>query len=329
MIIGKVPENILKRSVLNRIRTKRSEVLVGADVGTDCAVLNFADNELMVVTEDPVTMTAKDQAMLSVYAVLNDLSAMGAECVAIMVTCILPPDSSEEDLKRLMDEIEKYAHQENVQIIGGHTEVSDIVTRPLLSLAGVGKVDSDKLVTQSGAKAGDDVVVTKWIGLEGTTIIAKEKETELLSKFPQKLIYDARNFDKYLSVIPEAATAVKSGVSAMHDASQGGIFAALWQIAASSGVGLEIDLKKIPVKQETIEICNFFDLNPYELTAAGSMVITTADGNDLVSQLKKEGINAVVVGKVTDSNDRVVYTEDTRRFLEPVRNEEIYKLFNK
>ena len=329
MITGKVPENILKRSVLNRIKTKRSEVLVGADVGIDCAVLNFEDNELTVVTQDPVTVTKMDQASLSVCAVLNDLAAMGATPVGLMITCILPKDSSEDELRALMDEIETNASKEKVQIVGGHTEVSTIVNAPLLLLTGIGKVSADKLVTQKGAKSGDDVVITKWIGLEGTTIIAKEKETELLSKFPQKMIYDAKNFDKYLSVIPEAATAVKSGVTAMHDASEGGIFAALWQIAYSSGVGLEVDLHKIPVKQETIEICNFFDLNPYELMAAGSMVITTKDGNGLVQELIKEGISATIVGKITDSNDRVVYTADSRRFLEPVRNEEIYKILNK
>ena len=138
-----------------------------------------------------------------------------------------------------------------------------------------------------GAKPGDDVVITKWIGIEGTTILANEHEEELLKRFPSRMIYEAKNFDQYLSVIPEAALAVKSGVTAMHDVTEGGIMGALWELAESSGVGLEIDLKKIPVKQETIEICNYFDINPYHLISSGSMLMTTKDSTKLCQVLKK------------------------------------------
>ena len=134
---------------------------------------------------------------------------------------------------------------------------------------------------------------------------------------------EARNFDRYLSVIPEAAVAVKSGASAMHDVSEGGIFGALWELAESAGVGLEIDLKKIPIRQETVEICEFFDLNPYKLLSGGCLLIATEDGNGLVMELEKADIPAVIIGKATDSNDRVLINEEERRFLETTQTDEL------
>ena len=115
----------------------------------------------------------------------------------------------------------------------------------------------------------------------------------------------------------------------MHDVTEGGIFGALWEIAEASGVGLEIDLKKIPLKQETVEICEFFGINPYELISSGSMLMAAEDGNGLVMELEKAGIPAVVIGKATDSNDRVLLNEDERRFLEPPKTDELYKALSK
>ena len=136
----------------------------------------------------------------------------------------------------------------------------------------------------------------------------------LRERYSQPFIDKAKELDRYISVLSEAATAVKSGVAAMHDVTEGGIFGALWEIAEASGVGLEIDLKKIPLKQETVEICEFFGINPYELISSGSMLMATEDGNGLVMELEKAGIPAVVIGKATDSNDRVLLNEEERRF---------------
>ena len=127
-------------------------------------------------------------------------------------------------------------------------------------------------------------------------------------------------------MVPEAAPAVKSGVTAMHDVTEGGVFGALWELAESSGVGLLIDLRKIPVKQETVEICNFFDINPYELMSGGSMLMTAEDGNRLVMDLQAAGIEATIIGKCTDNNDRVLINGEMRRFLEPAKTDELYKV---
>jgi hydrogenase maturation factor len=131
---------------------------------------------------------------------------------------------------------------------------------------------------------------------------------------------------EYISVVPDAAVARAVGVTSMHDVTEGGIFGALWEIAAASKVGLEVDLKKILLKQETVEICEFYDLNPYMLISSGSMLIVTDHANQLVDRLKAEGIAAAVIGRITEGNDRIIINEDERRFLEPPKSDELYKV---
>ena len=226
----------------------------------------------------------------------------------------------------MMEQAEAAAHAANVQIMGGHTEVTRVVNQPVISVVGVGKAKKGRLISTAGARPGMDVIVTKWIGLEGTSIIAKEREEELLTRYPQALVDTAKGFDAYLSVLPEARIAVESGVSAMHDVTEGGIFGALWEMAESAGVGLEVDLKKIPIRQETVEVCEFFDVNPYELISSGSMLMAAADGNGLVRALEAANIPAVCIGKVTEGNDRVLLSGEERRFLEPPKTDELYKV---
>ena len=326
MKIGKVPENVLKRSVIRQLHTKRDEVLVGAAVGEDCAAVELAADEMFVVSTDPITGTAQDIGKLAILITTNDLASAGAEPVGVMLTILLPEDFEEPELRNLMQQLEAACKEVSVQIMGGHTEVTRAVSQPVVTVCGVGKAKKGKLVTTGGARPGMDVIATKWIGLEGTSIIAKEKEAELLTRYAPDFIRTAKDFDRYLSVMGEAAVAVSNGVSAMHDVTEGGIFGALWELAEASGVGLEIDLKRIPIRQETVEICEFFDVNPYELISSGCMLMAAEDGNTLVQKLYQAGIPAVVIGKATEGNDRVIVNEEERRFLEPPKTDELYKV---
>jgi len=156
--------------------------------------------------------------------------------------------------------------------------------------------------------------------------LAREREEELCNRYAQPFIDIAKTFGQMMSIIPEAAVAAKSGAGAMHDVSEGGVFGALWELAESAGVGLEIDLKKIPIRQETIEICEYFDLNPYKILSGGCLLIATEDGNGLVMELEKANIPAVVIGKATEGRDRVLINEDERRFLETTQTDELYSL---
>lgn len=327
MRLGKVSDSVLKRSVLKKIKNHREEVILGAALGEDCAFLQFDEGDLVGVTTDPITCTKDGSGKVAVYNVTNDLAAGGAVPVAVLVSALFPKKTSEDKIKRHMEEVEEACKDVNVQIVGGHTEITDAVTRPVLTLTGIGKAKKDQMTGTGNAKPFQDVVMTKWIGLEGTYLLAKERREELKKRYPESMIDSAEEFEKFLSVIPEAATAVKSGVSAMHDISEGGVFSALWQLAESSGVGLEIDMKKIPVKQETIEICEFFGLNPYYFVSGGALLIVTDNGHDLVNELAKCEIFATVIGKTTDSNDRVVMNDYEKRFLEPSQSDGLHQMF--
>jgi len=329
MKIGKIPETVLKRSVLKQITNNREEVLVGAGVGEDCAILALKEDEVMVLSTDPITGTRKDIGKLAIHITMNDLASAGAEPIGVLLSMLLPEKSTEADIKEIMRQVNEECEKLKIQTIGGHTEVTGAVNTPILTVTGVGKAKKGKFIKTGGSKIGQDVVITKWIGLEGTSILAKEKEELLAEKFSSSFINKAKEFDQYLSVIPEAACAVKSGVSAMHDVTEGGIFGALWEVAESANVGLEIDLKKIPVKQETIEISEFFEINPYNLISSGSMIIVSDDGHKLVNSLEKEDIHSVVVGKITKGKDRVIINDGERRFLEPPKTDELYLALRK
>jgi len=298
---------------------------VGADVGEDCAMIQLEEDEIMVLSTDPITGTTKEMGRFAVMISANDIASSGAEVVGVLVCALLPPRIREIKIREIMEEIETCCEELNIQVVGGHTEVTDAVTRPVLTITGIGKVKKDKMIKTGGAKPGQDVVVTKWIGLEGSSILAKEREEDLLQKYPKYLVDEAKAYSQMLSVIPEAAIAVKSNVSAMHDITEGGVFGALWEMAESAGVGLNIELKKIPIKQATVEICNHFDVNPYEMMSSGSMMIITDNGHDLVDQLMAAGINAAVIGKTTEGNDRTITNGEETRFLEPPKADELYR----
>lgn len=325
MEIGKIPENILKRSILKKLTVKRPEVLVHAGVGEDCAVLEPSGDATLLST-DPITGTAKDIGKLAFHVTANDIASSGGELVGMLLTIIFPPDSREAELKRIMEDITELAETYHVEILGGHTEVSAAVNQTLVSVTGIGRVSRQRMITTGGLKPGQDIVVTKWIGLEGTSILAAEREAELAAQLPAALIQTARAFAKYLSVLPESRIAMEVGVSAMHDVTEGGIFGALWEMASAAGVGLEIDLKKIPIRQETVEICEVFDINPYQLISSGSMLIGTDHGSQLVEAFKRAGIHSAVIGRATEGNDRVIINGEEKRFLEPPKTDELFRV---
>ena len=332
MDTGKIQESVLKRSVLRQLKTKRKEILQGAGLGEDCAVLAFPPGEELLISS-PAVKTGRDAALYAVHAAANNIAACGGRPAAVWLTVLLPPSAEEEELKALMLQAEQTCAELNLQIAGGHTEVTPAVNRIALSAAAAGSAPAGQSVRTSDLHPGAELVVTKWVGLEGTAVAAKEKERELRSHFPAYLVETARDFDRYLSVLPEAAAASEDaavmpcGICAMTDLSTGGIFSALWEMGESAGVGLEIDLKKIPIRQETVEICNDLDLNPYELSSCGSLLIAADDGYALADSLERAGIPAAVVGKAVPGNDRIVRNGEEKRFLGPVRADQIHKLF--
>lgn len=321
MKTGKISEAVLKRSVLRQIGKRREEVLAGAAEGGGCAVLETAGDEVLILTVNPLTGTGEYIGRPLVHRAANNLACSGADPVGIMVSILLPEGYEEAELKKLVRQLEEAAASLNMEIMGGHTEVTPAVQEAALCVTGVGKVKKDRRTGSGGGCPGQDVVLSKWIGIEGTALLAMRREKELKARFSEAFIGQAQEFFKYMSAVPEAAAAVKSGVSVLHDVSEGGIFNALWEVAESSGVGLDIDLKKIPVRQETVEICEVFDINPYFMPSGGAMLMLTDNGYDLIRRLEFEGIPAQVIGKTTDGNARIVRNEDEVRYIEPPRPE--------
>jgi len=328
MNLGKVSQSILGRSVFKYISKNREEVAVGPMAGEDCAVLRLEDGQDLFSAQSKVAPYQSRMGTHGVLCVVNKIAAQGGACIGLMVHVLLPESAREIRIKEVMEEIRQAAAAYDLQILGGHTEVTQAVTRPLVSLTGIGKALRDTYVPTSGAKPGQDVVVTKWIGLEGTAILARDRKEELLARLPGHFIDAAKSFDRLLSIVPEAATAGKSGVCAMHAVSEGGIFGALWELADSAGVGLTIDLKKIPVKQETIEISEFFHINPYELLSGGSLLLVADNGHELAERLMQEQIPATVIGRTSDSNDRLIINGEETRYLDLPKMDEIYKTIN-
>ena len=353
---GKISVNVLKRTVFKQIRAKREEVVNGAGMGADCAVFAFADGDMTVscVQEAPVAVQ-EDSASLREAAEIaqeaegaefsgksgnyfaerrtmaqliqkcaNNLAARGAESVAVLITLLLPENTEEPDIKKLMAEADGACQELHMQIAGGQTRVTTAVKVPCGVVTGIGKISKETHHRLRGAAPGQDVVISKWIGLEGTSLLAKQYGELLSERLPAYFVEEAAGFDRLLSVVPEAATAVKSGVCAMHDVSEGGIFGALWELAEGAGVGLTIDLKKLPLRQETVEVCECCNVNPYELLSGGCLLMTCEDGSALVSALRAKGIAAVTVGKVTDSNDRILVNEDEVRYLDRPKVDQIY-----
>ena len=326
MKIGKIPETVLKRSVLKQIRHRRDEVLLGPAIGEDCSVIGLEGDEVIVMSTDPITGTVEDIGTLAVHITANDIASSGADLIGIMLSVLLPENSSEAELKTLMHDIDKVCEQLQIEVIGGHTEVTKAVNQIIVTVTGIGKMKKNLLIKTAGALPGQEIVMTKWAGLEGTAILAKSMEADLLSRYSAEFINQAKNLIDYISVVPESKIARELGVSSMHDVTEGGIFGALWEIAAASRVGLEVYLQKIQLKQETVEICEFFDLNPYMLISSGCMLIVTDKANLLVERLKDQGISSAVIGRITEGNDRIVINGDERRYLEPAKSDELYKL---
>lgn len=324
MKTGKISQAQLKRSVLKQLH--KDETCLGPAPGMDFCAFPVEEGQNVVLSTNPLTGTLSEIGRRAVYHVMNDVATSGGTGVGILVNVMLPTSANEAQLREFMRDIDVLAKELGIAVLGGHTEVTRAVKEPVITLTGVGKVAKDKMITSAGARPGMDILLTNWIGLEGTAILAEEKEDSLRTRYSTPFLDKAKAFESYLDISKAAAIAAEAGVAAMHNLSTGGVYGALWEMAEASGIGLELDLKKIPVKQETIEICEFFDINPYKLLSGGSLLMAAEDGNQVLRQLEQAGIPAVIIGKATAGNDRVLLFDEERRFLETPQKDEIIDL---
>lgn len=287
---------------------------------------------------------------IQIMEAVNRLAAGGAEAQSILIQAVLPEAYEEADLQRDMKQLAAAARSYDLSITDVQIQVSHGVIMPQYVLTAVGaerinqkaaacvpmkkseeqpehseNVQTELPQWQQLLRPGQELVMTKWIALAGTAYLAEQYEEALHQRYPFSLIDRAKEFDKLISADREARAITHFGACAVHHLSQGGIFNALWEMADRAGVGLEVDLKKIPVKQETIEICEYFDINPYYLYSAGALLVGTDRAEMLISELGSLGVPAVVIGRVTDSHDRVIRNGEDCRFLDRPKQDEWYR----
>lgn len=312
MKVGKIPGHKLEDIILNKIGFRRKDVLVHAGIGEDSAVVDL-EGDLLVISSDPITGTEKNCGYLAVHVSCNDLAATGAEPIGIQVILLLPESTEEGEVAELMEEITKTAASIGVEVLGGHTEILSIVKKPIVCVTAVGKARRDKFVSSAGALPGDDIIVTKGVGIEGTYILANDYPELLREKgVSEETIKNAVDYKQKLSVIEEGLLAAEFGAHAMHDITEGGLYGALDEISTAAGVGFELYYDKLPVRNETREITEALMIDPAGLISSGSMLIVSRDGDMLVSLLKKKNIEASIIGKI-NSNERSIIQNGYRK----------------
>lgn len=323
---GKLPNELLAEIVFSNIRVKRDEVLVFPKVGMDCGVIDFGE-DVCVISTDPITGTTSDIGWLGVHVACNDVIAAGVEPLGLMITILAPPGTTESELYEIMNQADRASSESNVAIVGGHTEITNAVTRTVLSTTAIGKAKKSKVMSMLNAQNGDYIIMTKTAGLEGTSIIAKEREQELKDSVDPDVIQRAKDMIKEISVLKEGKIASDIGASRMHDATEGGVLGALWEMAESSGLGIEVYGDKIPVAEETKIICDYLKINPLRLISSGCLLIATSDKKTIINELKKEGIKATVVGRMIKKG-RYVKSGTLKFPLEPPKSDELYKIIS-
>jgi hydrogenase expression/formation protein HypE len=321
---GKLPSNVLEKRILSSFRFKREEVLVRSKVGEDCSVLDFGEYACVVST-DPITGASNEIGRLAVHISCNDVAANGVEPFGLLFTILAPEGTKLEVLQDIVRQAAEEAASLKVEIIGGHTEITPAVNRIVVSTTAIGRAAKDRVVTSSGAKPGDYIILTKWAGLEGTAIIAHDFEKRLRGRMDDTLLESAQAMMGHISVVKEGLIAGEMGATAMHDVTEGGVLGALWELAEASGVGLRIYQDKIPVRTETRAICEEFGLNPLKLISSGCMLITCRDGQGMLEALNREGIPASIIGEVVEEG-RTLVSGEREMPIDPPESDELYKV---
>lgn len=186
----------------------------------------------------------------------------------------------------------------------------------------------DSVIFKEKIKPGQVIVMTKWAGIVGTSKIAREKELELLERFTQDFLDRAKTLDNNILATKEVKIVLDIGVAFIVNIREGGVNRALWEIAESSPIGIEVNVRDIPIKQETIEICELYDLNPYELISGGSVLIVTDKGSLVVKELQDNGIQAGIIGRIAKGNEKLVINGEYKRYLTPPKNDDLYKFLD-
>jgi hydrogenase maturation factor len=305
--VGKLPPALLSR-LLRGQASDDPRVIVGPQVGEDAAVLDMGDRYL-VATADPITFATDEAGWYALHVNANDLAVRGARPLWFLATVLLPEAATTEAaVERLFAEVREACGELGVTLVGGHTEVTAGLPRPIVSGCMLGEVEKDRLVTTGGARPGDVLLLTKGVPLEGAAIIARERAAEAERRgVPGDVVKRARDLLRVpgISVLPEArAAGAAARVHAMHDPTEGGVATACWELAQAADVGLYVDRERIPVLREGRMLCEAFGLDPLGTIASGSLLLAVdpADAPDVTAACRDAGIDCAQIGRVTEAS---------------------------
>ncbi len=331
--VGKLEPDVLKRLVFSCLGAANSRVILGPSIGEDASVIDFKDR-VLVVHSDPITGAVENIGWLAVNIVANDIATRGVKPLWMLIVLLLPNDIDSAELKLITQQIDKAAKELGVAIVGGHSEVTPGIKRPIIVATAMGETEKGKLVRSSGAKVGDHVIVTKGAAIEGTAILSSELAESLQGKIDSRIVKNAQKFIRKISVVKDALTAVKAGgVHAMHDATEGGVAAGLQEIAWASDVGIVAYEEKIPVYEETRLVCQALEIDPLKTIGSGALIVSAhpEKATEIVAALREKGIRASVVGEIVDKSrgSYVLRRNGTKLDLtEPVK-EELWRALRK
>ncbi len=331
---GKLDYQLLRR-LLSDLRPSE-RIIVGPKIGEDAAVIDMGDRYLVAAT-DPITFATDLIGWYSVHVNANDVATMGAKPLWFLATVLLPEGQTDESLVwEIFSQMKDACRSLQIEIIGGHTEITPELTRPIVVGTMLGEVDKDKLVTSSGAQLGDAILVTKGVPIEGTAIIAREKENELKRRgVSEETVERAKGFlfEPGISVVRDALIACSvAKINAMHDPTEGGLAMGLWELAEASKVVIEVDMNALPIIPEGRELCQAFGLNPLGTISSGTLLISVPKqhAEEVMKAIEREGIFVAHIGQVVRKGEVCVIAQHADKPKEPFPKfpkDEIVRIF--
>jgi len=325
---GKLDSELLKELVFNNITFRRPEVITRPGIGEDCAVVDFGEYDCVLST-DPITGAVNEIGRLAIHISCNDIASNGVEPLGILLSCMLPVGTSKEDVDQIMKQAAHESAKIGVEIIGGHTEITDAVNKPVIVSTAIGRGLRGSSQSAKDMKAGDYILVTKQAGMEGTGIIVSDhpdKVKDILS--PDEMQQALKMLDQ-VSVVKEGLIAGEIGTSGMHDITEGGVLGSVWEMCEVSDTGAEIWKEKIPVSDVTKKICDHFNIDWLRLISSGCMMIVASpDKKDLImDRIQKSGIAISCIGRVRDKSfGRILIDGHLNTDITPPDSDELYKV---
>lgn len=329
--LGKLPADLLA-GLLATNPTDDPRVIVGPRPGEDAAVLDVGGSHYLVAKTDPITFATDEIGWYAVNVNANDIAATGGTPVWFMAAILLPEGkATRQAVELIFRQIREACRSLGVSLVGGHTEITYGIDRPIVMGAMLGTVEKDRLVTTGGAQAGDRLIVTKGIPIEATAIIAREKADMLKPHFSPEFLERCANYlhDPGISVVRDAAIAAQAGrVHAMHDPTEGGLATGLWEMAEAASKQLRVDCSAA-ILEDGLALCKATGLDPLGAIASGAMLMAVhpEDAQTIMDALNAEGIHPHLIGEVEDGPPGVIDVSVGSQRLPRPKRDEIARLF--